>query len=141
MTCRSIAGTVTTSRSAIPVFDRPSAVADQLEHEPVLEVLAEHDDADPGFGGTDLDRSDVGPVGAGQPEQVGGVGRDAGDRQVRPLEHPHDPLADESLILPDHDRQGTGHEPRHQCPPRRQGRLTDAGGAPSSGECATGGVR
>jgi hypothetical protein len=133
------------------------AVADQLEHEPVLEVLAEHDDADPGFRGADLDRGaqavvgetrrhsdvgdhDVGPVGAGQPEQIGGVGG-AGDRQARPLEHPHYSLADERLVLPDDDRQGTGHDHDTSGPTRREGQLTDAGGATSSGECVTGGVR
>ena len=102
-------------------------VADELEHEPVLEVLAEHDHADPGLRGPDLHRGaqpvvdetrwhadvgdhDVGPVGVGDADEFGGVGGHAGDRQTRPLEHPHDPLPDEGLVLPDDDRQGTGHD-------------------------------
>jgi hypothetical protein len=49
---------------------------------------------------------------AGEADQLGGVGGDPGDGQARPLEHPHDALADEGLVLPDDDPERWGHDPR-----------------------------
>jgi hypothetical protein len=102
------------------VADALGAVADQVDRVALLRVLAEHEHADLGVLGADLERRpqpvvgvvgrhldvddrDVGRVGGDLPQQVRRVAGLGHDLEPGVLKQPHDTLAQQRLVLTDDD--------------------------------------